>query len=158
MSGLVKPLLVGEANPYGGDPEFTLYPSPPGCSGDRLCRLVLGLDPDDYMGRFDRVNLCPRAWKIRDARIRADAIRKERRSSPTILLGAKVCAAFDVSFKPFSMVGDSNVRGRPHDERETGRVPVFVVLPHPSGLSRAWNAPGSYERARELLREARVLP
>ena len=30
---------------------------------------------------------------------------------------------------------------------------VFVVLPHPSGLSRAWNEAGAYERARALLRE-----
>lgn len=67
----MKPLLVGEANPYGSDPAFALYPSPPGCSGDRLCRLVMGLDPDDYLERFERANLCPRRWSLAEARTRA---------------------------------------------------------------------------------------
>jgi hypothetical protein len=146
----VRPLLVGEANPYGSAPEFALYPSPRGCSCDRLCRLVLGLDPDDYLERFDRVNLCPREWSIRDARIRAETIRKELRDAPVVLLGAKVCAAFEVTFRPFSAVG-----GR---VRAGSWVPVYVVMPHPSGLSRAWGAPGAYERARAVLREAGVLP
>lgn len=154
----MKPLLVGEANPYGSDPEFALYPSPPGCAGDRLCRLVMGLDPDDYLARFDRMNLCPRAWSMRDARARAYAIRKECRTTPTILLGSKVCAAFEIDFKPFALVGDrANVRERSIIELETRRVPVYVVLPHPSGLSRSWHESGAYDRARAALREAGVL-
>lgn len=110
----MRPLLVGEANPYGGDPSFALYPSPPWCSGERLCRLVLGLDPDEYLGRFDRQNLCPRSWHLPAARARAE--------------------------EPF-----------------TARDGL-VLLPHPSGLSRLWNAPGSFARAREVLRVAGVLP
>jgi hypothetical protein len=146
----VKPLLVGEANPYGGDLEFALYPYPPGCSGDRLCRLVMELDPDDYLERFDRANLCPSRWSMREARPRAAAIRRER-DAPIVLLGAKVCAAFEVDFVPFRLVGDRTAGRGPRD-------PVYVVLPHPSGLSRAWNAPGAYARARGVLREAGALP
>jgi hypothetical protein len=36
-------LLLGEANPYGGDPRYALYPEPEGSSGWRLCHMVMGL-------------------------------------------------------------------------------------------------------------------
>lgn len=143
----MKPLLVGEANPYGSAPEFALYPSPPGCSGDRLCRLVMGLEPDDYLERFDRANLCPREWDIHVARSRAADLLQGARDlgGPVVLLGAKVTRACDLPFDPFTVIAGDAFR------------PVRVVLPHPSGLSRAWGAPGAYERARAVLREAGVL-
>jgi len=146
----VRPLLVGEANPYGGDPEFALYPSPPGCAGDRLCRKVMGLDPDDYLERFDRVNLCPTKWSTREARVRASEILAGDHGAPRayVLLGSRVKAAFGVGHDPFSHF---------RSLRELPGPQVFVVLPHPSGLSRAWNAPGAYERARDTLRAAGVL-
>lgn len=34
--------------------------------------------------------------------------------------------------------------------------PVFVVLPHPSGLNRAWNEPGAFAKAQDVMR--RVAP
>ena len=147
----MKPLLVGEANPYGGDPTFALYPSPPGCSGDRLCRLVMGLDPDDYLERFDRVNLCPSAWRVRVARENVSRILLENGEwggrRRVVLLGAKVTRAFSLAFEPFT-----------HRLVETiGRSTHYVVLPHPSGLSRAWYEPGAFERARAVLREAGAL-
>ena len=142
-----KPLLVGEANPYGSDPAFALYPSPPGCSGERLCRLILGLDPDDYLDRFDRVNLCPRAWDELEARSRAATLFVEAhaRGVPIVLLGAKVTRASGTDFVPFTVLA------------RTSLCPTRVVLPHPSGLARAWHAPGAYERARAVLRGAGVL-
>jgi len=148
-----RPLLVGEANPYGGDPEFALYPSPPGCSGDRLCRLVMGLDPDDYLERFDWVNLCPSRWSTRAARGRADEIAAERAGGVVVLLGAKVAGAFGHAppHKPFAVLD-----GAYRDQEGAPRL-RFVVLPHPSGLSRAWGVPGAYERARSVLRGAGVL-
>lgn len=158
----MKPLLVGEANPYGGDPEFALYPSPPGCAGDRLCRLVMALDSDDYLARFDRANLCARSWKLTEARSRAAVLGDEYLDVPIVLLGAKVCLAFGVAFKPFSVVDAinliqrSDVSGTP--EAPIGWTPQYVILPHPSGLSRSWSVSGSYERARRLLRESGVLP
>jgi hypothetical protein len=158
----LRPLLVGEANPYGGDPEFALYPSPPGCAGHRLCRLVMQLDPDDYLERFDRANLCARAWKMTEARARAAELATEYVDVPVVLLGAKVCRAFEVAFDPFSFVDAVNrvwrtdASGAP--EAPIERTPQYVILPHPSGLSRLWNAPGAYDRARAALRAAGVLP
>jgi hypothetical protein len=142
-----KVLFVGEANPYGGDPEFALWPSPPGCAGDRLCRLVLGLDPDDYLERFDRTNLCPVAWNAAVAGRRVRELQAERAGGTLVLLGSKVTSAFGIPFEPFFRTV------RFVDLKPT----AFVVLPHPSGLSRSWNAPGAYERARSLLVASGVL-
>lgn len=42
---------------------------------------------------------------------------------------------------------------------DTSEIALWeAVLSHPSGRNRAWNAPGTYERARAVLREAGVLP
>ena len=139
----VKSLLVGESNPYGADPEFALYPSPRGCSGDRLCRLVLRMDPDDYIEKFDRVNLCAGPWSTPKARVKAREIFERRNASsedgPVVMLGAKVTNAFLIPFRPFTV---------------TGR---YVCLPHPSGLSRAWNDPCSYALARSTMERAGVV-
>jgi hypothetical protein len=54
----MKPLLVGESNPYGGDPAFALYPSPPGCAGLRhqRARTVPMIDRERLLG----IHLPPR--------------------------------------------------------------------------------------------------
>lgn len=140
----MKPLLVGEANPYGGDPYYALYPYPRGCAGHRLCEKVMGLTDREYLERFDRVNLCPTRWRAKEARDNAVQLAIERMGGVVVLLGAKVTRAFGFPFAPFSP---------PFTDLMT-----VVILPHPSGLSRAWNAPGSYERARAVLREAGALP
>lgn len=127
----MKPVLIGESNPYGGDPYYALVPYPDGCSGHRLCRLVLGLTDDEYMDRFDRVNLCDGKWSIKSARERADLLRHTH--SRHILLGAKVAAAFGVEFKPFEVIQS------------------LLVLPHPSGLNRMWQEQGAFERARKAV-------
>jgi hypothetical protein len=137
----MKPLLVGETNPYGGDAEFALYPSPPGCTGHRLCHLIFQMDSDDYMERFDRANLCVGKWSTTTARAGAASLTVSH--STLVLLGRKVTSAFDMSDKPaFSIV-----RG----------VKTFIILPHPSGLNRMWGEPGAFDRARAVLREAGVL-
>lgn len=133
----MKPLLVGEQNPYGADPKFALYPLPENSAGGRLCHRVMGLSRREYLTRFDRVNLCAGKWSMKEARDRVAEIYERR--GWVVLFGAKVCRAFDFSFLPFT------TRGR------------HVILPHPSGLCRAWNEPGAYERARACLREAGVL-
>lgn len=142
----MKPLLIGEQNPYQTDPRiaqrFALYPDPPGCAGWRLCKLVMGLEPADYLTRFDRVNLCAGKWSTRTAH--TSAIQIQANSDRTlVLLGAKVSRAFGCTFTPFS---HGYRLGQP-----------CVILPHPSGLSRAWDDPGAFERARAVLREAGVL-
>lgn len=131
-----RPLLVGESNPYGADPHFALYPEPRGASGDRLCRMIMGLSGGAYMARFDRVNLCVGKWSVVKARERA----AELLAGPHevfVLLGSKVRAAF---------LGGNSTTG-------IARLPgkTLVCLHHPSGLCRAWSVPGAVEEARKLL-------
>lgn len=134
-----KPLLVGELNPYGSDPQFALYPAPDGCSGHRLCRLVLGMTRRAYLDSFERVNLCEGRWSMYEASKRMQEYRTH--GAAIILLGAKVSAAFEITpYQPFTL----------HDGGKT------LVLPHPSGLCRLWNEPRAFERARGLV--ARVAP
>ncbi len=145
----MKPLLVGEANPYGADPEFALYPAPDGSAGHRLCTKILGLHRKDYLERYDRVNLCATKWSVKEARARAQALSAANEHDVFVLFGAKVTSAFlSGKWAPFRTVS----YGWPPGSKGT-----FVVLPHPSGLSRGWDAPGSFERARELLRQAGAL-
>jgi len=160
---MMKPLLVGEANPYQTDPRlaqrYALYPDPPNCAGWNLCHKVMQLDEHEYLRRFDRVNLCDGKWAVRDARRKADDVSKDARVF--VLFGAKVASIFGWllgrdDFKPFTR----HVESRPHATCRdcVGEVlRTYIVLPHPSGLSRAWNEPGAFERARAVLREAGVL-
>ena len=137
----MKPLLVGETNPYGGADEFALYPSPPGCTGHRLCHLILQLDADEYLERYDRANLCVGKWSAPRAREEALRLSSKHQAGTIVLLGSKVCSGFGLPFRPF----ETTVGAR------------FVVLPHPSGLNRMWGEPGAFDRARAVLREAGVL-
>lgn len=131
-----KPLLVGESNPYGRDPYFALYPAPDGCSGHRLCCLILGMRRTEYLRVFERKNLCDGKWTMREARVAAAELRTWK--APLILLGAKVARAFEFdSFEPFTVA-------------DGGKT---LVLPHPSGLCRMWNEPGAFQRARLLVAE-----
>lgn len=138
-----RPVLVGEANPYGGDPYYALYPSPDGCSGHRLCCIVLGMSRAAYLRTFERVNLCPHEWDRLEAERRAEELRQPY--GRYILLGAKVSRAFGLEYTPFSSalrVGYAS-----------GFTTSYLVLPHPSGLCRLWNEPGAFGRAREAVGE-----
>jgi hypothetical protein len=147
----MRPLLVGELNPYGTDPRYALYPEPERSAGGRLCRLVLGLSVKEYIKRYDRANLCVGVWSAPVARRAAAALTEGVEQRPAIvLLGRKVCDAFRISFIPFRVIR----AGETHVGHWRSNV---VVLPHPSGLCRAWNEPGSFERARVALRDAGVL-
>lgn len=134
-----KPLLVGEANPYGGDPSFALYPAPDGCSGHNLCHKVLGMYRKDYLEAFERANLCPHHWDMRAARRRAQELRTYK--GILILLGSKVARAFEFNpFEPFTI-------------QDGGKT---LILPHPSGLCRYWDDLGNIYWARKLV--AQVAP
>lgn len=136
----MRPLLVGEANPYGGPPGNALIPDPPHCAGWNLCHRILQLSEVDYYDRFERVNLCRRDWVTADAKSHARVLADQH--AVIVMLGAKVTRAFEFDYRPFT---------------DYGGHPQFICLPHPSGLSRAWNEPGAFERARAVLREAGVL-
>lgn len=151
----MKPLLVGEANPYGGDPAFALYPHPERASGHRLATLVMGLEPREYVRRFDRQNLCPEDWSVPVARATAQAIAAGPREI-VVLLGAKVTKSFLFDYEPFT-VRKKNFFKSGEDEWRVTAVKTFVILPHPSGLCRLWNEPGAFERARSVLVESGAL-
>ncbi len=132
----MKPLLVGELNPYGSDPKYALFPRPERSAGGRLCYKILGFESSaQYFCGFDRVNLCTGKWSVGAARERAVELKCTPR--PTILLGVKVCNAFGVAFRPFEVVNAGYAD--------------YLVLPHPSGLNRIWNQPGAYEKARSAV-------
>lgn len=127
-------LLLGEANPYGADPAFALYPLPRGASGDRL-RVILNLSTTTYLRIFDRRNLLEEGrWSAPRARDEVGNIRHRRR----VLLGEKVTRAHGVAFAPFT-------------SGKAGAV-NYVILPHPSGRSRAWNDPDAPLLARAAVR------
>jgi hypothetical protein len=124
--------LVGEANRY--------------CA--RLCYDIMGLTNfDDYLKNYARFNLCDGKWSLPKARDRADRLNHWEVAGqvPFVLLGAKVCSAFAIEFRPFSYHA-AEVYGRP-----------FVILPHPSGRCRLWDESGAMGNAREVLAAAGVI-
>jgi hypothetical protein len=135
--------LVGEDNPHSNNPHHALYPAPAGCAGHRLATRVLGLEPDVYLARFQRLNLCNGRWSTSQAREAAAFVSDAYGADGLVLLGAKVARAFGLDFLPFSLA--------------TLPTGVAAVIPHPSGLSRAWNAPGAYARARAAVAELEAL-
>lgn len=142
QSGVAGVLFVGEMNPYGASPELALYPEPANCSGDRL-RKILGLTPESYLARYDRVNLCAGRWRLTDARDAAVTLRLRRdlRDHDFVLLGEKVRQAFKLKAEFFEV--EALLEGR--------RV---LCLPHPSGLNRLWDLDETWKpRARRALRK-----
>lgn len=146
----MKPLLVGESNPYQTDAEdanrYAFYPEPGNSAGARLCYVVFGMSKYTYLRIFDRINLCHPRWSIRAARSKAVELVSQRGSGDVIVLcGSKVAAAFGLQFAPFSVL-------------RTDGMPRLVMLPHPSGLCRIWHEPDAVPRARAILRDVAILP
>lgn len=147
-------VLVGELNPYGADPRMALYHMPRHASGNRL-REILGLRDHTYAS-IAKVNLCDVSWSIIWARLRAFNVVLSEHGT-IVMLGTKVRQAFGVETIPFfSAHRFEAATDFPRMARD--RVlpsfagATFVSLPHPSGLNRMWDVPGSRERARDLLR------
>lgn len=145
----IRPILVGEQNQLDADRRFDLYPLPEHSAGGRLCRKILGMRLVDYLKTFERVNLLGSGkWDPRAARERAQAILAEHADRIAVggrlhlvLLGAKVCAAFDLGYLvDFSSVAPGGVRW------------AALRLPHPSGRCRVWNDPAAYDQARLALK------
>jgi hypothetical protein len=149
-------LLVGELNPFGADPRHALYHLPRRSSGNRL-RCLLGLTDLEYHRLLDKANLCDGKWSAKAARERlASLVDARAPGGVVVLLGARVRS-----------VARRFLRERfPRDAQrvdyetdffsslKVGSGPeyrIYVGLPHPSGLCRAWNEPGSVTRARRLL-------
>ncbi len=137
-------ILVGELNPYGSDPEFALYCYPPGCSGDRL-RRILGLPEDQYLS-LHRKNLCDGDWSKDQAKTRAlELLSPDAPWRVMVLLGRKVTETFEKVALDAPLV--------PFSTRACCPRMTLVSLPHPSGRNAAsWN-PKLHERARQILCE-----
>jgi len=129
-------LLIGEANPFGGDSYYALYPVPTGCAGWRLCHIAFGMYAADYLKIFDRVNLCPAHWRDAAAKDEAARLRAESRDGRMVFCGAKVARAFGLPFEPFCRRGPNN---------------NWLILPHPSGKNRLWDKPDAVALTRQAL-------
>lgn len=153
----MKPLLLGEC--YDGECLGLDTPS-----GFRLCA-IMGVDPDDYLERYVRQNLCDAEWDEATARrsARRIAVNAMFQTGPSriVLLGRRVADAF-----VDALVG-IGANGLRRLELLEGYCcvgasleidVVLVVLPHPSGRSRVWNDPKSLRRARRLLVEGEIIP
>ena len=153
-----RPLLVGEVNPYGSNPDYALWPYPEHASGSRLCRLVMGLQPVDYLRRFDRANLCEGRWSLKLAREAALGLLSARRGGPIVLCGQLVCAAFRVPFAPTTVwqLAWEEGESEPRLAAWAGSGWPLVILNHPSGRCRAWNEPGAFAAARVTLAAAGI--
>jgi hypothetical protein len=151
--------LVGEHNPYGSDPRFALYPYPPNSAGGRLAR-VLGIDRRGYLGAFERRNLLDvERWSAPAARDAAARVRAEMADGDSaVLLGARVAAAFGFTFEPLRVHRRfADGRGDPDLEARLGQRGIaFLLVPHPSGRSRAWNDPALAPRVRAAVAALRT--
>jgi hypothetical protein len=138
-------LFLGEDNPYGSDPSFSLYCYPVGCAGYRL-RRILGLPQHKYLG-LHRANLCDGSWSTPRARERARDLLVPCSPHPVIvLLGRKVTEAM----RRAAMIDEEIL---PFSTRPSCPGITLISLPHPSGRNAAqWN-PKARDRARAILRE-----
>ncbi len=160
-------VVVGESSPRGVDPLDALPPTG-NSSGYRLMQIT-GLSEARYRS-LCRVNLCAGRWSTAEARDAAAQLWMTivglsfADPAPTpwatvILLGRKVAQAFACVAYPGLGDGES-AELRPWESAEdSDRVAKIVCLPHPSGLTRAWNPGirrpgGPAALARAILRRA----
>ena len=127
----MKAILVG-MSPVKGDPKEPLS----GPVGRRLAALA-GLDIEDFLDRFERVNLTGSGK--RDAVSRADELRAKWKGRNVVLLGRMVAAAFRL-----------NPDGYEYFQAHA-LEPGFdaIVCPHPSEKTHWWDDEGTVIRARE---------
>lgn len=148
--------LVGMNNPYGSDERYALYPEPKNAAGDRLCRVILGMDQRDYMRSFIRRNTMKGDWKLSQAKVAAASLFRELPTgAAVILLGQQVWEAWRaVDPWRLSRVVDGKPLGwNPFMIRrdDLGDL-TYILFPHPSGLCRLWNDRGNIALARRVVR------
>jgi hypothetical protein len=132
-------VIVGELNPYGDKPEHALFPYPENSAGGRLCFKILGIRRTDYVS-LTRYNLCVGKWSMVAAKKRALEITKLHSSDTLVLCGKKVQLAFHSGNNPSPVA---------HGVWRDG---YLICIPHPSGLCREWNVPGTVEKVRDAVR------
>lgn len=143
MSGVVRPLFIGEAPSRstarpGGAPLV-------GESGARLAAWA-GLSRAEFRRRAECVNLfnaLPVRWSRRDARDAARLLPPVGGRRFVVLLGGKVVDAFRLSAAGWPEF-------TPHPRSPLGVQTYW--MPHPSGLNRYWNSPTHVRWAETFLR------
>lgn len=125
----MKAVLLGMNNPLSRNPRHALWPSPPGCTGHRLLRLLQTRRPEvtsrDYLRGFDRMNILDGPWDVEKARDVARAL-------PSLLRGRTVVVLGD---GPRRVLGLPRILVHPHYDRGV----TWRQLPHPSGRNRWYN-------------------
>lgn len=129
-----QPLIIGDTGIKGEQGVCALYPFK-NSDGEYLCRIVLGLRPEEYLKKYGRVNLCNETWSVKEARKRAIEIMFERRRL-LILLGAKVCKAFGIRYEAFSVVYIAGIQ--------------VVILPQARVKNPTWKT-GTHSMAQRLI-------
>lgn len=126
----MRPIIIGMNNPHSTDPRYVLFPTPPGCAGWRLWRMIADVRPgtyrQHYIDVFDRRNLLVGNWSRRRA-IEAAATIELPRGATVVLLGAELRDTFDLPARPIHPIVD------------TSRGVVFRQVPHPSGRCLWYN-------------------
>ena len=140
----MKPLLLGMNNPLSDEPEYDLYPYPPGCAGWRLWRMLPdGTTRQQYLDAFDRRNLLrAREWDQRAAREAADELFPKLSGRLVVVLGTQVRAAL--------MLPPSEPLGRHSIVHERGQF-EWIAFPHPSGRNHWFNDPANRAMASKVL-------
>lgn len=143
-----KTIIVGQApsRTSAGNPAFS------GKSGPRLAEM-LGVEHRDLWKLFEVVNVLdfypgPDAWggdvfPLEAAKTRAAAMKSSFRGRRVVYVGKNVARAFGASVGYFEW-------GEEMLDQDSFR---FCVIPHPSGVSRFWNAEENVVRARTFGRE-----
>ena len=136
-------LLVGEAGGLFGDGE------PFGGRIGRRMSSLLGMSPDEFLRRVERVNLLARSpgrqpakghlFPLREASVSAASMPLTGRV--VVLAGKRVARAFGLTDPPWLT---PVVLGR-------GEA-LCAVMPHPSGIVRWWNDAGNADEASRCLR------
>lgn len=146
----MRPLLLGMNNPHHDDPRYDLYPSPKGCTGWRIWKMLsdrTGATKHDYVQQFSRRNLV-RGRKWRRDRVEAAALQVTFFAKPgttVVLLGDEVRRAMNL------VLGGRVDKILIHPQVVDGVV--YRCVPHPSGRNRFYNDPAARELVALLLEE-----
>lgn len=149
----MKSILVGMNNPLGTDPRHALFPSPPGCSGYRLWRMlheVCGATRVDYRDGFDRRNLVHGEWNVDAARDGAARLLVELSDLPSPRPGGKMLTVVTLGREL------GQIFGLPREQMITPLVRDGVAwrqVPHPSGGNTWYNDPDNRMMVGVLLEE-----
>jgi hypothetical protein len=147
-------LLVGEANPYGADPNYALYHLPERAAGARLQGKILGLPAREWYLPIWRANLCTGTWDRGEAADRAgELLTTDAPWRVIVMLGRQVNRAFAFHTGQDGLPFTSYTSARPAQPPMEDRRFTLVSLPHPSGRNTVWSDPAAGVRARAVMAE-----